>query len=87
MLWGAGSPGVLDLGEAGASPVIQQLRTVTGSPVFSLMVCLEKGTVDAPFDGASVAGCDVIQWVARDSSKPGKAPQSAIYIPITWQFH
>ncbi|BDA48954.1 Renalase [Coccomyxa sp. Obi] len=67
-----GSPGVLDLGEAGASPVIQQLRTVTGSPVFSLMVCLERSAVNAPFDGSSVAGCDVIQWVARDSSKPGR---------------
>ena len=65
---------MVNLGEVAASPVVQQLRTVTGSPVFSLMVCLEKGAVDAPFDGASVASCDVIQWVARDYSKPGNLP-------------
>lgn len=73
MLMGAGSPGSLHLGEAAASPMVQQMATVTASPVFSLMVCLNKGAVDPPFDGAAVSGCDGIQWIARDSSKPGEA--------------
>jgi predicted NAD/FAD-dependent oxidoreductase len=73
MLMDAGSPGSLHLGEAAASRMVQQMGTVTASPVFSLMVCLNKGAVGPPFDSAAVSGCDSIQWIARDSSKPGEA--------------
>ncbi|EIE18846.1 hypothetical protein COCSUDRAFT_45008 [Coccomyxa subellipsoidea C-169] len=66
------SPGSLQLGGAEASPMVQQMGTVTASPVFSLMVCLDSRAVNAPFDGATVTGSDGIQWVARDSSKPGR---------------
>ncbi len=74
----AGSPGSLQLDGAEASPIVQQMSTVTASPVFSLMVCLHSRAVNAPFDGATVTGSYGIQWIARDSSKPGQAFTSSL---------
>ena len=67
----AESPGYVDLGSNNACSLNQQLRSIKGSPRFSLMVALRQGTITAPFHGASVSHSDTIEWVARDSSKPG----------------
>lgn len=67
----AESPGYVDLCSNRACGLSQQLRSIKGSPRFSLMVALQEGTITAPFHGASVSHSDTIEWVARDSSKPG----------------
>ena len=74
----AGSPGSLQLDGLEASPMVQQMGTVTASPVFSLMVCLDSRAVNAPFDGATVTKSDGIRWISRDSSKPGQAFTSSL---------
>jgi predicted NAD/FAD-dependent oxidoreductase len=51
--------------------VTQQLRKVKAVPVFSLLLCVERKDMLVPFDGAAVCNSDTIQWVARDTSKPG----------------
>jgi hypothetical protein len=63
----------MQLGAAEQSPVLQRLRSIAKSPVFSLMLALRSDDVAAmPFDAASVSGSAAIQWVSRDSSKPGR---------------
>ena len=54
-----------------SSTLYQQLSTIKGSPRFSLMLALPEGAMKAPFDGASITHSDSIEWIARDSSKPG----------------
>ena len=67
-----GSPGVMELGAAEASPVVQRLKGIQKTPVFSLMVALraqDLGTMR--YDAASVSNHAAVQWVSRDTSKPG----------------
>ena len=68
----AESPGYVDLGSNSASALSQHLRSIKGSPRFSLMVALRQGTITAPFHGASVCHSDTVEWIARDCSKPGQ---------------
>ena len=62
----AGSPGYLAL----PPTVLGELEAVTPSPVFSMMAVIPPG-IDVPFDGATITGSHELQWVSRDSSKPG----------------
>ena len=68
----AESPGYVDMQGQNSSSIVQQLRNVRGSPRFSLMLALSQGAIKAPFDGASIINSSLIEWLARDSSKPGK---------------
>ena len=51
---------------------MRQLSDIKGSPRFSLMLALSEGAIRAPFDGATVNNSCTIEWIARDTSKPGK---------------
>ncbi len=55
-----------------SSTIMQQLFNMQGSPRFSLMLALSEGVIRAPFDGASIDNSCTIEWIARDTSKPGK---------------
>ncbi len=55
-----------------ASTIMQQLCNIKSSPRFSLMLALSEGVIQAPFDGASIENSCTIEWIARDTSKPGK---------------
>lgn len=63
----------MELGAAEASPVVQRLKAVQKTPVFSLMVALRMQDLAAMrYDAASVSNSAAIQWVSRDTSKPGE---------------
>lgn len=58
--------------EAAAS-MLQLMRNAQASPVMTLMVAFPQCLAPVPFDGAVVTNSPVLEWVARDSSKPGGA--------------
>lgn len=68
----AESPGHVDLQNHSSNDLSQQLRGMKGSPRFTLMLALRQNAIDAPFDGASVSNSETFEWIARDSSKPGR---------------
>ncbi len=42
------------------------------------MIAIKRGAIQAPFDGATIANSEVIEWLSNDSSKPGKtAPKTS----------
>lgn len=67
----AASPGTMKLGGCENAALVQRLRRVEKTPVYSLMVALRREELSMPFDGASVANSPAIQWISRDTSKPG----------------
>ena len=79
----AESPGYVDMQGHNSSSIIQQLCDIRGSPRFSLMLALSQGAIKAPFDGASITNSSSIEWIARDSSKPGKLLCSSFCL-YTW---
>jgi predicted NAD/FAD-dependent oxidoreductase len=48
-----------------------ELQSVLPSPVFALMATLPAPLPQIPFDAATLAGDKDLQWICRDTSKPG----------------
>ncbi|HYW31674.1 MAG TPA: FAD-dependent oxidoreductase [Gemmatimonas sp.] len=63
-----------------APQVAADVERATMHPVWSCMLVFEN-TTGAPWDGAFVNDSDVLSWVARDSSKPGRG------VADTWVLH
>ena len=59
------------MGEQDSCELSQRIQTVKRCPRYSLMIAIKRGPIQAPFDGASVANSNVIEWLSNDSSKPG----------------
>ncbi|CAL5226136.1 g8955 [Coccomyxa viridis] len=72
------SPGYVEMQSHNSSTIMQQLFNMQGSPRFSLMLALSEGVIRAPFDGASIDNSCTIEWIARDSSKPGRERQDGL---------
>ena len=49
----------------------ERIRAVKRSPRYSLMLALREGAICAPFDGVTVRNSSIIEWISRDTSKPG----------------
>jgi predicted NAD/FAD-dependent oxidoreductase len=54
--------------------ILQLMRDVRPSPLMTLMVAFPRSLDPIPWDGAVVTNSPVLQWVSRDSSKPGEYP-------------
>ena len=50
----------------------QRVQAVKRSPRYSLMIALKKEAINAPFDGVTVKNSQIIEWISKDSSKPGE---------------
>lgn len=66
----AGSPGYLGGMELGSA--FAELQGVAPSPVFAMMATLSAPLLQVPFDAATVVGDKELQWICRDTSKPGE---------------
>ncbi|CAI5489448.1 unnamed protein product [Closterium sp. Naga37s-1] len=53
--------------------VRQALAEVRASPRFAMMLAFAEPLSHVAFDGVDVVGSDVVGWIGRDSSKPGRA--------------
>ncbi|GJP31285.1 hypothetical protein CLOM_g10668 [Closterium sp. NIES-68] len=53
--------------------VRQGLAEVRASPRFAMMLAFAEPLGHVAFDGVDVVGNDVVGWIGRDSSKPGRA--------------
>ncbi|KAH8940356.1 hypothetical protein BDL97_15G084800 [Sphagnum fallax] len=62
---------------AGVPELTKRVAAVTTAPCFALMLAFAKPLTLVPFDGAVIDGSKIISWVARDSSKPGRATNSS----------
>ncbi len=71
----AGSPGTVEVEGASeaVTSMLQLMRDARASPLMTLMVAFPQRLAAVPFDGAAVTNSPVLEWVARDSSKPGAA--------------
>ncbi|KAG2430875.1 hypothetical protein HXX76_009849 [Chlamydomonas incerta] len=71
-----GSPGQITFegGTAALSALVARLAGLTRVPLFSLMVGWPPNVAGAllPGDAVNVVGGNAIQWVANDTSKPGR---------------
>lgn len=67
-----GSHGYVDLKEHNTCDLSQRVQAVKRSPRYSLMIALKEEAINAPFDGVTVKNNQVIEWISKDSSKPGK---------------
>ncbi|CAL5227026.1 g9920 [Coccomyxa viridis] len=67
-----GSHGYVNLGEHDSCVLSQRVQTVKRCPRYSLMIAIKRGVIQAPFDGATIANSEVIEWLSNDSSKPGR---------------
>ena len=63
-----------------SSSIMHQLCNMKGSPRFSLMLAVSGDAIKAPFDGASITNSNTIEWIARDTSKPGKLLYSSCWM-------
>ncbi|CAI5465299.1 unnamed protein product [Closterium sp. Yama58-4] len=52
--------------------VRQGLAEVRASPRFAMMLAFAEPLSHVAFDGVDVVGSDVVGWIGRDSSKPGR---------------
>ena len=55
-----------------------RLRGLQAKPVYSLVVVFPNALDAVPFDAAVPHGCTRLRWIARDSSKPGRARQDGL---------
>eukprot|EP01048_Picozoa_sp_COSAG05_P018075 COSAG05_NODE_2580_length_2877_cov_2.473002_3_plen_384_part_00 len=55
-----------------------RLRGLQTKPVYSLMVVFANALDAVPFDAAVPHGCTRLRWIARDSSKPGRAREDGL---------
>ena len=62
----------MNLGEHDSCVLSQRVQTVKRCPRYSLMIAIKRGVIQAPFDGATIANSEVIEWLSNDSSKPGE---------------
>lgn len=69
----AGSPGHIQTSSDDVRQLLARLGAAKAEPRLTLMVTFPAGTVSAPFDAATVAGNDHIEWISYDSAKPGAA--------------
>ena len=71
----AGTPGTVEVEGASeaVTSMLQLMRDARASPLMTLMVAFPRRLASVPFDGAVVTNSPVLEWVARDSSKPGDA--------------
>ena len=53
--------------------MLQLMRDARASPLMTLMVAFPRRLAPVPIDGAVVTNSPVLEWIARDSSKPGDA--------------
>ena len=67
----AGSHGYVDLQAHSSCELAERVRAVKRSPRYSLMLALKKEAIRAPFDGVTVRSSSIIEWISRDTSKPG----------------
>eukprot|EP00884_Botryococcus_braunii_P007656 jgi/Botrbrau1/16892/Bobra.150_2s0105.1 len=65
-----GSPGYLGLQNQGI--YFPELQSVENVPLFSMMAAVPSPLLQVPFDAAAVEGNAALQWISRDSSKPGR---------------
>ena len=52
--------------------LLQLARDARASPLMTLMVAFPQPLTAIPWDAAVVTNSSVLDWVARDSSKPGQ---------------
>ena len=67
----AGSHGYVDMQAHSSCGLAERVRAVKRSPRYSLMLALKEGAIQAPFDGVTVPNSSIIEWISRDTSKPG----------------
>ena len=67
----AGSHGYVDMQAHNSSALAERIRAVKRSPRYSLMLALREGAIRAPFDGVTVRNSSIVEWISRDTSKPG----------------
>ena len=67
----AGSHGYVDMQAHNSCALAERVRAVKRSPRYSLMLALKQGAIRAPFDGVTVRNSSIIEWISRDTSKPG----------------
>ena len=67
----AGSHGYVDMQAHSSCVLAERVRAVKRSPRYSLMLALKDGAIQAPFDGVTVRNSSIIEWISRDTSKPG----------------
>ena len=67
----AGSHGYVDMHAHSSCAPAERVRAVKRSPRYSLMLALKEGAIQAPFDGVTVRNSSIIEWISRDTSKPG----------------
>ncbi|KAK9852607.1 hypothetical protein WJX84_003363, partial [Apatococcus fuscideae] len=66
-----GGVGSVDLGLDAAEKLLHPVGKASNkAPCFSLMAALHVGSQEAGIAAASVTGCDSLQWIACDTSKP-----------------
>jgi len=65
-------PGSVDFGESSSLELLEKLRQPGKSPIFTLMLVLEEGVPDPKAQAATITNSSVLQWIAMDSSKPGR---------------
>ena len=65
-------PGAVDFGDKASLEVLQRVNHTGKVPIFSLMIVLKSPAPGQTIDAATVTGSDVIQWLSRDTSKPGE---------------
>ncbi len=62
----------MELGSEAAEQLLHPVgKAIKKAPCFSLMAALNVGSSEAVVAAASVSGCETLQWIACDSSKPG----------------
>lgn len=60
------------LGTEALKPACERIASVGALPQLALMLSYEDRQPLLPFDGASVSGSQTVQWIACNSSKPGR---------------
>ncbi|KAK3281220.1 hypothetical protein CYMTET_10975 [Cymbomonas tetramitiformis] len=69
-----GTPGTLNIDQE-YHPLEKHFSAMAGVPpgsLFSAMIALPRALEGVPFDAAVVKGSTDLQWICRDSSKPGR---------------
>ena len=78
-----GSPGYVEIVEQ--PPALADLRQVMcdakAAPLMSFMVAFPQALQEIPFDAVAVVNSRKIQWLARNSSKPGLGSRQTLTIP------
>lgn len=60
--------------------IIGAMRMTSSTPSFVLMLEMKGPILREIFDGANIHGSDVIAWVSKDSSKPGRGVEDAMSV-------